>query len=60
MPEIFNCEECGEPIDADEEFTGIEVDGDPTDLKTSRRPGRVHTYLCLLTYRVKHRPRLIT
>jgi hypothetical protein len=60
LPEVFNCEECGAPIDADEEFTDVGVEVDPRDPGSSRRPGRVHTYLCLLTYRVKHRARLIT
>jgi hypothetical protein len=58
LPDGFNCEECGEPID--DEFTSIDVEVNPTDPRSPLRPGRVHTYLCLLTYRVSHRPRLIT
>jgi hypothetical protein len=43
LPEKFNCEECAEPIDADEEFTGVDVEVDPADPKSPWRRGRVHT-----------------
>jgi hypothetical protein len=44
------CEECGDSIEANDEYVEVA----PDDLKETARTAVVHTYLCLLTYRVKH------
>jgi hypothetical protein len=31
LPEIFNCEECSDLIDADDEFTSVDVEINPAD-----------------------------
>ena len=50
MPKAQICEECGERIEPDDDYVEVA----PADLKATARRALVHTYLCLLTYRVKH------
>jgi hypothetical protein len=50
VPNAQTCEECGERIEADDEYVEVA----PDDLKETARAALVHAYLCLLTYRVKH------
>jgi hypothetical protein len=44
----YRCVECDEIIEPDDDYTEVVLDGSPSSI------GRVHTYLCLPTYLVKH------
>jgi hypothetical protein len=48
------CDLCGDEIADDDEFVEVGVEIDP-ERQPLWRVARIHLYLCLPTYRVKHR-----
>jgi hypothetical protein len=50
VPKAPTCEECRGRIEADDDYVEVA----PDDLNATARTALVHTYLGLLTYRVRH------